>query len=88
MNNDDLVRDPNQIMEYMRHNPQFIEMDKLIWCHNNNIPARIDGEVKKITRIDWRIGPYMKDGIKFYFDTADWEGEANKIIDIDMSVFE
>lgn len=76
------------IIDDLLSQPDFIEAAKIAKCHEQNIPARINGKLKKVTRCDYNINPFSKENnIVFNYDIEDWDGSYDMVLDIDVSVF-
>ena len=79
------VQGKSPLMEVLLSDPRFVEISKIMGCHKNNVPARIYGEIKKITRCDYEYDFY-ESAMRFNFDVSEWEGEYDVIIEIDMEL--
>ena len=74
-------------LDYLLNNPQFKESVKVMKCYNESIPARVNGEIVRITKFEYNMDPYSNT-MKFGFDLGHWEGDYTDVVDIDISIFE
>ena len=75
------------LLAHLLSNPQYVEMSKIMACSNNNVPARINGKILKIVHYDYYVNPFSSQNeIQFSFDTEEWSGSYDTIMDIDITV--
>jgi hypothetical protein len=79
------VQGKSPLMDAILNDPKFVEVSKIMACHDNNVPARINGDIKKITCYNYDYDFFVS-AIRFNFDVSEWEGEYDTIIDIDVEI--
>lgn len=74
------------ILDYLLGNPRFIEMAKIMSCCDHNIPVRINGKILKIAHYDYFVNPYNSNTFEFQFETAEWSGSTENVMDINTEI--
>ena len=75
----------NPLMDFLANNPQFTEIAKVMRAYENSIPIRVNGELRRITTLEYTMNPYTNAWV-FKWNDSEWEGEYCEIIDVDMAL--
>lgn len=75
------------ITQYLLGNPLFVEMAKIMACCDRNLPVKINGEILKVTHYYYDYDPFGPSEMKFSYETAEWSGPYENVIEVDVDLF-